>query len=160
MQNRISTSIVGLAEVVLNVNDIEKMKAFYQEVFGFNLLSEGNMENPPNTEGIPTIVFLEVHPINTDLGQNGHPMILALIDPLRHGFTGGKFDSPHFKASTLNHLAFEISPDSYDAHLSRLKELNLSPTESEFPNMQAKAIFFRDPENNTLELICHHKTSP
>jgi catechol-2,3-dioxygenase len=149
-------SIVGLAEVVLNVKDIIKMKAFYQEIFGFELLSESNSETPPNPEGIPTICFLQIQPINTDLGRNGHPLILALIDPIRHGFTGGKFDSPHYKSSTLNHLAFEITPDSYDTHLTRLHEQNLNPTESEFPNMQAKAIFFRDPENNTLEFICHY----
>lgn len=147
---------VGLAEVVLNVNDIQIMRDFYQDVFGFELLSEGNMESPPNTEGIPTICFLQIQKADTDLGRNGHPLLLVLIDPLRHSFTNGRFATPSFKSSTLNHMAFEITPDSYDHHLKRLEELNLNPTVAEFPNMRAKGIFFHDPENNTLELICHH----
>lgn len=150
------TGFVGLAEVVLNVNDIVIMRDFYQQTFGFELLSEGNMESPPNPEGIPTICFLEIQKSDTDLGRNGHPLLLALIDPLRHTFTNGRFSPPSFKSSTLNHLAFEITPDSYDHHLQRLEKLNLNPTKADFPNMQAKAIFFRDPEGNTLELICHH----
>lgn len=149
---------IGLAEVVLNVRDLPKMRQFYMDVLGFTLISESNFEDPPIPDGIPTITFLQLQPIDTPLGRNGHPLIFALIDPLRHAFTKGKYAAPEIRTSTLNHLAFEISSDSHDFHLNRLTELGLSPTVSEFPHMQAKAIFFRDPEDNTLELICRHKS--
>ena len=58
--------------------------------------------------------------------------------------------------STLNHLAFEIPPDLYDAERDRLEAFGLKPRLMQFPDMSAHAIFFYDPEGNELELICHH----
>lgn len=150
------TPILGIAEVVLNVRDLPKMRTFYQDVLGFSLVSEGNFEDPTNPTGDPTITFLQIQPTETPLGKNGHPVLLALIDSARHASAKVKFQALRIESSTLNHLAFEISPETYDAHLLRLQELNLNPVEAEFPNMLAKALFFRDPEGNTLEFICHH----
>lgn len=151
--------ILGITEIVLNVRDLPNMRTFYQDVLGFSLVSESNNEIPPNPGGNPTITFLQIQPTETPLGQNGHPVLLALIDSARHAAAKAKFQALKIEHSTLNHLAFEISPETYDAHFERLKQLELNPVETEFPNMHAKAIFFRDPEGNTLELICHHTAS-
>jgi len=151
--------ILGITEIVLNVRDLPKMRTFYQDVLGFSLVSEGNNEDPPNPSGDPTITFLQIQPTETPLGQNGHPVLLALIDSARHTAAKARFEALKTEHSTLNHLAFEIPPDSYQAHLDRLAQLNLNPVEAEFPNMQAKAMFFRDPEDNSIEFICHHPTS-
>ncbi|QYK54283.1 MAG: VOC family protein [Fimbriimonadaceae bacterium] len=148
--------ILGIAEVVLNVRDLPKMKAFYQQVLGFSLVSEGNYEDPPNPNADPTITFLQIQPTSTPLGQNGHPVLLALIDSARHAAAKARFKVLKIEHSTLNHLAFEIPPETYQAHLNRLAELGLNPVEAEFKNMLAKAMFFRDPEDNSIELICHH----
>lgn len=146
---------MGVAEIVLNVDDLPAMKNFYCSVLGFLPLSEGSYEDPPNPSGPPTIVFLQVQATDTPLGKNGHPVLLALIDYRRHAFAKAKFESLQISHSTLNHLAFEIPPESYQNHLRRLKQLKLAPVETSFPNMQAKAIFFKDVEGNSLELICH-----
>ena len=53
-------------------------------------------------------------------------------------------------------MAFEILPESYQSWLAKLIDQGLEPFETEFENVQAKAIFIKDPEGNTVELICHH----
>ncbi len=149
--------ITGVAEIVLNVNDLPKMRDFYRDVLGFQLLSEACHETGPGPDpsGKPTIAFLTIKPVDTPLGRHGNPQLLALIDFRRHVFAKGEFDGHEATRSTLNHLAFEIPPESYEAHKERLEALNLSPRTVAFPNMSAKALFFQDPEQNHLELICH-----
>ena len=150
--------ITGVAEVVLSVSNLPEMREFYRSVLGFEVLSEGCYPDSPEEEpgGEPTICFLIVREQDTPLGRNGHPQLLALIDHRRHASARARLVGHDVKRSTLNHLAFEIPPGSYRAHFDRLVELGLEPSESEFPNMQARAMFFKDPEGNVLELICHH----
>ena len=150
-------AITGVAEIVLSVRDLPRMRGFYQEVLGFELLSQAchEMGMEPDPEGEPTIVFLTIKQLQTPLGRNGHPQLFALIDYQRHVFAKGVFEAPEPTRSTLNHLAFEIPPESYAAHQERLLDLGLEPRAVKFPAMSARALFFKDPEGNTLELICH-----
>lgn len=138
--------IRGIAEIVLNAADIGRMSAFYQRVLGFGLHSQ-------HPEREPTIVFLRVGPAHTALNES-HPQLLALIDPARHPAARDKFDAPSPRAFPLNHIAFEIGEDEYDAHLEHLRQEGLEPVEARFEHAWAKAMFFRDPEGNRLELIC------
>ena len=55
----------------------------------------------------------------------------------------------------LNHLAFEIEEADFETEMKRLKDLGLTVTTLDFPHMQAKGMFFKDPEGNLIELICH-----
>jgi len=150
-------TITGVAEIVLNVRDLPTMRDFYRTVLGFELLNEARHETglEPDTEGKPTIAFLTVKQLDTPLGRHGHPLLLALIDFRRHIFARGTFLGHEPTQSTLNHLAFEIPPDSYEAHKQRLEVFRLNPREVKFPTMAARALFFHDPEGNELELICH-----
>jgi catechol 2,3-dioxygenase-like lactoylglutathione lyase family enzyme len=150
-------AITGVAEIVLNVRDLPKMRDFYKEVLGFKLLSEACHETgpEPDADGDPTIAFLTIKEVDTPLGRHGHPQLLALIDFQRHVFAKGRFDGHEPTRSTLNHLAFEIPPESYEAHKERLEAFGLRPRPVTFPAMMARALFFDDPEQNVLELICH-----
>ena len=152
--------ITGIAEIVLNVRDLPRMRQFYKSVLGFELMSQACHETgwEPDPDGNPTIAFLTVKKLDTPLGHHGHPQLLVLIDFQRHVFAKERFDGHEPRRSTLNHLAFEIPPDSYRVHEERLESAGLDPRTVEFPNMKARALFFRDPEGNTLELICHHET--
>lgn len=145
--------IRSVAEVVLNVRDIARMRSFYQATLGFALHSQF----PDND---PTIVFLTIGDRGTPLARGGHPEMLALIDPARHPPAGGRFDAIAARRSTLNHLAFEIDEDEYEAARKRLENLGLAPTAREFDFLRAKALFFEDPEGNLLELICHNSSAP
>jgi catechol 2,3-dioxygenase-like lactoylglutathione lyase family enzyme len=153
--------ISGVAEIVLSVRDLPRMREFYRRVLGFALLSEARYETGPEPDegGEPTICFLTIRQLDSPLGRHGHPQLLALIDYRRHVFARPRFVGHDPSRSTLNHLAFEIPPSTYEAHERRLTELGLEPRRSEFPDMSARALFFRDPEGNTLELICHHPES-
>ncbi|MEM8736396.1 MAG: VOC family protein [Planctomycetota bacterium] len=146
--------ISGIAEIVLSVADLPKMRAFYTHVLGFRLHSEISMETTePDPDGEPTISFLTIAETETPLGRGGHPQMLVLIDYARHVFAKSRLVGHDVRRSTLNHLAFEIPPSARDAHLERLKKLGIPTTLAEFPNMNARAIFFSDPEGNALELI-------
>ena len=150
--------ITGVAEVVLSVSDLPKMREFYTEALGFKVLSEASLPTPgeEDPDGDPTIAFLTVCEVDTPLGRNGHPQLLVLIDYRRHGHARARLIGHDVKRSTLNHLAFEIPPGSYRAHFDRLRALGLDPEPAEFPGMEARAMFFDDPEGNRLELICHY----
>ena len=138
----------GMAEMVINVRDIEGMRKFYQEVLGFPFQRQ-------YPEDSPTIVFLTVAETDTPLGRGRHPQLFALVDAERHAPTRDNYRGIDHARSSLNHLAFEIDEADYDSQRQRLEGLGLAVTPQAFPAMQAKALFFSDPEGNTLELICH-----
>ena len=127
-------TIIAVAEIVLNVRDLPAMRDFYRTVLGFELLSEACHETGPEPDagGKPTIAFLTVQALDTPLGRHGHPQLLALIDFRRHIFAKGNFLGHEPTQLTLNHLAFEIPPESYEAHKQRLEALGLSPREAYF----------------------------
>ncbi|MEM9700971.1 MAG: VOC family protein, partial [Planctomycetota bacterium] len=146
--------ITGFAEVVLNVDDLPAMRAFYRDVLGFPVHSEASLETEtPDPHGEPTIAFLTVGSLETPRGRSGHPQLLALIDYRRHIFARGRFQDRAIARSSLNHLAFEIPPETFEERLAHLESLELNPVQTEFPAMHARAIFFRDPEGNSVELI-------
>jgi len=145
--------ITGVAEIVLSVRDLPGMKRFYVDVLGFSLWEEacygpGGRLIPG---GEPTISFLTITELDTPLGRHCHPQALVLIDHRRHA--NGR-PGHEVTTSTLHHLAFEIPPDSYDLHRERLEQLSLAPQEARFEGIRARSLFFRDPEGNSIELIC------
>lgn len=144
--------ITGIAEIVLSVRSIPVMRKFYTEVLGFRFFKEASysMDGELVPDGEPTITFLTIKELDTPLGRNGHPQMLALIDFKRHSSSRPGHNS---KTSTLHHLAFEIPPESYDTHLHNLTSLNLNPRKVSFS--AAKSLFIKDPEGNSVELICH-----
>ncbi len=148
-------AITGVSEVVLSVVDLPRMREFYATVLGFPVHSEVSMEQEtPDPNGEPTISFLTISEPNTLLTKAGHPQFLVLIDHKRHVFARRRLVGHDVTRSTLNHLAFEIPPGTYGEHKANLESAGLAVTESEFPTFGATALFFRDPEGNTLELIC------
>lgn len=152
--------ITGVAEIALSVRNLPLMRDFYREVLGFTLLKEECWDKSmePTPDGTPTISFLTIKEVDTPLGMHGHPQLFVLIDFQRHVFAKARFTGHDPTKSTLNHLAFEIPPESYEVHKKRLETLGLTPRVAEFPGTAAKALFFNDPEGNVLELICHDQS--
>lgn len=149
--------ITGVSEIVLSVADLPTMRDFYVQVMGFQSHSEASLESAKaDPAGAPTIIFLTIREVDTPLGRGGHPQMLVLIDHRRHVHARARLDGHDVRRSTLNHLAFEVPAESFDAHAARLGALDIDVTFSEFPSLNARAMFFRDPEANVLELICHH----
>ena len=59
--------VTGVAEIVLSVVDLPRMREFYEEVLEFELLSQAchEMGSEPDPEGEPTIAFLTIRETET-----------------------------------------------------------------------------------------------
>lgn len=141
-----SPRIRGVAEVALRVTDLEAMQRFYEDVLGFRFRSGGPERG---------IVFLTITELLSPLGADGHPQLLVLIDPMIQDRPHGPFydqqpvGSPH--RSSFDHMAFEIDRDDFDAHKRRIEALGIRVWTADY---HGGALFFEDPEGNTIELIC------
>jgi len=116
--------ITGLAELALNVRDLPAMQRFYEQTLGFEVLvpdlDAARTASEPRDDDAPTFVFLTIQRLDTALGRHGHPLVLALIDAVRHDSIAGRFDPPEPRRSSLNHFALEIPLRSYEDHRRRL----------------------------------------
>jgi catechol-2,3-dioxygenase len=56
--------------------------------------------------------------------------------------------------TTLHHFALEIAREDYDKALGRLAELGVATDTAVHPWVGWRSIYFRDPEDNTVELVC------
>ena len=119
-----------LGELALRVNDIAAMRAFYRDVIGLEVWRDGE-----------DYVFFKVAE-----GVEGHPQTLVLFD---RGIDVGP------EASTLDHLAFVIDRDGYDACRRQLEGLGLAVRPREFPSFHWRALFVNDPDGNTVEFVCY-----
>jgi catechol 2,3-dioxygenase len=119
-----------LAELGLRVNELERMRTFYQDVVGLDVFSEG-----------PGIVFFRVAG-----ALEGHPQLMALFD--RRTEVGPA-------ATTLDHFAFLIDVNSYDSERGRLEELGIDVLPKEFPDFHWRSLFFTDPEGNRVEFVAY-----
>ena len=132
-------SVMHIAEIGLRVTDLSKMIAFYQEMLGFEVhISE------------PHHVFLKVSELNSPLGDIGHPQLLALFN---------RQIDLDISMTTLDHLAFEIPSEQYEAELARFKAMGMVIRERSWPDSldwRARSFFFRDPEGNIIELVASH----
>ena len=125
-----------IAEVAIRVNDLDGMANFYQEELGFAFHKRQE-----------DAVFLEVGPLETPLGNAGHPQLFALF---ARGF------ELRNENSVFDHIAFEIDAAEYDAELKRYKDRDMVIREREWPDSlpwKGRSFFFRDPEGNVVEII-------
>jgi catechol-2,3-dioxygenase len=121
----------SLGEFALRVNDLDKMRAFYEDVVGLELLNDK----------IPGAVFLKVAD-----AVEGHPQFLALFD--RSVEVGPE-------RTTLDHFAFLIDLKDYEGEKKRLEGLGIGVFPKVFPEPRWRALFFTDPEGNTVEFVCY-----
>jgi catechol 2,3-dioxygenase-like lactoylglutathione lyase family enzyme len=130
-------SELRLLETALYLDEVGLVARFYQDVFGFRLLSgsDGNdavfaaLEVP----GQGVLLFFKK-------GANAQP-----ID------TGGGMIPPHGGQGRL-HLAFAISTDSYESWKTTLGARNIKiESEVQWPR-GGRSLYFRDPEGNLVEL--------
>jgi len=128
-----------IAELGLRVTDLPRAVAFYQEVLGLEIV-----------RAYPTIVFLKAGELDSPLGRGGHPQLLVLFD------RKVKLD---IALTTVDHFAFEIPLEQYLTERERLEQMGLELTEriwqGEYAWLQARSVFFDDPDGNTIELIAH-----
>lgn len=129
--------IRGLGEVALQVNDLDTMQAFYEEVVGLQLMRRFEHS-----------VFFRIAD-----GYGGHTQIVALFDRVAEG--DGHSVGNGYRRPPLDHFAFEIGLADYDAELKRLQSLDVSPRARTFEWTSWRSIFVDDPEGNTVEWVCY-----
>ena len=125
-----------IAEVALRVTDLDKSVAFYRDVLGFAL-----------HKAMDQVVFLEVGPLDSPLGRDGHPQLLALFcrDP-----------DVSTERSTFDHIAFEVPAAQYEPERARYAEKGMIISERAWPETlpwRGRSFFFRDPDGNVVEII-------
>lgn len=124
------TKIKGIAEIVLNVHDMEASLKFYQEILGLKVI------------GRPGPVFLKAGDPAVSV-----PQMLVLV-PLPA--QAGPFETPR----TLHHLALELDPADFEAEEQRLKELGYKIRYGQHPVVPSRTMYVDDPDGNEVEFIC------
>lgn len=126
-------AIAGLAEVVLNVADLEASLRFYRDTLGMDVIG--------TPQGKPAPVFLRA----------GEPEILipqmVVLVPLGPG--SGSFAGPR----PLHHFAFEVDPAAFESEKKRLVEAGLQVRTGEHPIIASRTLYIDDPDGNEVELI-------
>lgn len=124
------SAVRTLGEVALRVNDLQRMRQFYQDTLGLEALGE-----------FPTAVLLRVA---DDYG--GHTQVLALFD---------RSVSVSSELTTIDHIAFTIDLDDYESERRRLEGLGLEVEVRDHAWVKWRSLYFHDPEGNKVELVCY-----
>ena len=123
------SSVRGLVEVVLVVDDIERSLTFYCDTLGLELIS------PPH---IPA-KFLRIGP-----PADGIPRQIVLVPRTReHGLPSG---------TVLHHIGLEVAPEDYDAERARLEQHGFAVRTGKHPFMPVDAFYVDDPDGNEIEI--------
>jgi catechol-2,3-dioxygenase len=121
--------VKALGEVAFRVNDLARMKRFYMEVLGLEVLGES-----------PAGALLKIAE-----GYGGHTQVLALFDRSVH--VGPE-------QSTVDHVAFTIALEDYQSERKRLEGLGLEVEVTEHAWVKWRSLYFYDPEGNQIEFVC------
>jgi len=132
------TSVRGLVEIALCVNDLDAMRKFYEEVIRLPLMSR-----------FPNSAFFKIAD-----GYGGHTQVLALFD---------RSNSPGYRrtnapTSTIDHIAFEIPLSEFENELKRLRALGLQVEIAEHAWVHWRSVYVTDPEGNQVELVCYDES--
>ncbi len=126
-----------LGELALRVSNLALMKAFYRDVVGLEVFND-------DFESSQRFLFLRIADTSP-----GHPQVLGLFDR--------SVETAQPK-STLDHFAFVIDLADYEPEKERLEKLGIGVLPLTFPVFGWRALFFQDPEGNTIEFVCYDES--
>ena len=129
------TSVRGLGEIALRVNNLDVMQKFYEEVIGLLPMKR-----------FPNATFFKIAD-----GYDGHTQVLALFD---------RSQTPDYRGtdaatSTVDHIAFEITLADFTDERKRLESLGLQVETAEHAWVHWRSLYVTDPEGNRVELVCY-----
>jgi catechol 2,3-dioxygenase len=125
-----TTKIKGIAEIVLNVRDLEKSLQFYHKLLGLEII------------GRPGPVFLRAGGPAVTVPQM---IVLVPMPP-----TTARFLPP----SHLHHLALELDPADFDAQEATLQAKGYAIRYGQHPVIPSRTMYVDDPDGNEVEFIC------
>ena len=120
------TTVRGLGEIALRVNNLDAMQKFYEEVIGLPLMTR-----------VPNCAFFKIAD-----GYGGHTQVLALFD---------RSESPGYRGtdaatSTIDYIAFEIPLADFADERKRLEALGLEVETAEHAWVHWRSLYVTDPE--------------
>jgi catechol 2,3-dioxygenase-like lactoylglutathione lyase family enzyme len=129
-----SGGVVGLAEIVLWVRDVDVALGFYQDLLGLEMMSPPPMPNK----------FLKAAE-----GELGVPDMIVLV-PHPEGLV-----FPRTKASrVLHHLALRVEAEAYDGLRRRFEAAGIEVRSGVHPVLKGVRTFYvDDPDGNEVEFI-------
>ena len=131
-----SGAVLGLAEIVLWVRDMDRALAFYRDLLGLTVISPPELPNR----------FLRA-------GGQGAGQVPEMIVLVPHPDREGAFPVER-PQRTLHHLALNIAPDRYDELHRRCREAGLEVRGGVHPVLKdVRTFYVDDPDGNECECI-------
>lgn len=122
--------IGGLAEVSLEVSNLDESLRFYAGVLGLEDVT-------PDGQKFPALLRISKT-------ETGYSQSINLF-PADGEITSGR--------SPLHHLALQIPRDFFEEEQSRLEEAGYSPVRNDHPEVPVRSMYIRDPDENWVELF-------
>lgn len=128
-------TINNILETALYVKDRAQSQSFYETVLGFRvLLDDGNRLTGMSVADSRQVLLLFEEGRSTE-GED----------------TPGGFIPPHDGHGPV-HLAFAVSSDSLDTWHTHLRDNGVAIESTVHPPRGGTSVYFRDPDNNLIEL--------
>ncbi len=124
-----------IIETCIYCPDLQKMKDFYVDVLGLEVVTEEPERH----------LFLKA-------GKN----MLLIFNPQRTLMENENIFPPHgaLTPPSILHLAFEVSKEGYEEAKELLKKNNIEiESELAWEDRNSKSTYFRDPAGNLVEII-------
>ena len=125
-------AIDGLAEVVLNVRDVQRAVDFYHGLLGLERISPEGQAGP---------VFLRAGAATSRV-----PALVVLV-PLEPG--APRFAPPR----TLHHFALTIPETAFDGARAALHAAGYDVRDGKHPVLAVRTMYVTDPDGNEVEFI-------
>jgi len=125
--------ILGLAEIVLSVQDLPKSLAFYRDLLGFEVIS------PPE---LPA-VFLRV-----GRARDGVPHQIVLVPQPN----GASLPGQPVRRN-LHHMGLEVAADALQAERERIEKQGIPTRSGVHPFLPVQAFYIDDPDGNEVEIV-------
>ena len=140
--NESNRRIKGLGEVSIRVRDLDAMHKFYEEVVGLEVIRRDE-----------SFVFFKIAE-----GYGGHTQNLALFDAADTMFLHNKTEQLNSQGTTLHHIALNVALEDFESEKMRLEGLGLKVNATVHEWLHVRSLYFSDPEENLLELVCYDET--
>ncbi|MEM7242861.1 MAG: VOC family protein [Pseudomonadota bacterium] len=137
------TKIHALGEIAIRCEHIKKMRDFYRDIVGLEVL-----EDFSETSGI---VFFRIAQ-----GHGGHTCILALFDKsagTNRGHPTTMTPPATGAHSSLHHLALTVEYADQDNLSDFLDAQSIPHRTEDFDWIGWRGVFIEDPEGNTVEFV-------